>query len=1137
MPEGGRARGWEGPTDARVSALPRARAHASDPRPRARRRARAPAAMPPLARRASPRAPRAKPRGGFVRHPSRPPRLARLGKSLGASLVLLLLHCSSAARAQMGAPGVSLECPVDIDAVRLDASLGASCDPDLGDALCDRCLCDFSERLVEAGYRVTGPDAVPFQACALANVVPLQRAGLTVSGMMAVAARCTEEPACIAEIEAKHERASAEAPPPAPEETRTAVSRTPEGEVPGGLERARAASSDGPASASSDDRDRRGSVSTNAARWVGAAAAVSFAAAAPTAYHLRDRRRRRLAAKRDASPAASSVATLAFEGITCETTARCVRVAITDSTRRDEERPGASGSPARGSSDGSLTAVVARAAEAPPPPPPPPPRPGRRRERVSRRAATFSFFAAKKQTVRFRLAPRTLLRDVSGSFSRGETVAVLGPSGAGKSTLLRAISGRADASTGVRVASGRATLDGARVAPEILRETVAFVPQSDDHLSPFLTVRETVAHAAALKLPWYASAEEKRERVAGVLEDLSLTTVADSLVGRPGDADARGSSLAAFSFVSSPFLAVSLSSPFAGGCSVCPPFSGVRRCPASRASATKGGARGRGDRGGASPGGDGGGGEGDDASAPGRRFGVPKTNCVGGASDDDFAPGQSESSSSWGAPRASGVSGGERRRVACAAELVADPTAIVLDEPTSGLDAAAASSMTATLRRLARRGKIVVFSVHQPSPRVFRAMDRVVLLGPRGAGVLWRGAPGDAEAAFEAMGVGVPSEEPAGLGALGGGFRLDISEWMVEAATRPDARAKLLAAAAREETIASSSLEGRDGSSSQSSLGAAADDEDVGKGDGAGGGGIVEGAVATASGFEKKAREKSFWTDLLVLLSRHAKTTARDPSLFLAHVSVASLTALILGALYLRSPHDLAGFQNRAGGFFFTLVFFGLAGVSAADGYSADAATRTRDVRSGVHGAGAYVAAYLAVDIAALRVPPAACYTAILYHMMGLREGSGKFFTFLGVLTLFASACAAACALVATASPSRAVATLVSTFLLLLSAMFGGFLVSIESVPAAMRWLRWLSPYQYAWGAMLASEMEGEKYLFDTDLEGVAVEIEVTGRTYLDTFGVHPRTLGRDAGALGAIVVGLAALTCVAVGAAARPRA
>ena len=298
MPEGGRARGWEGPTDARVSALPRARAHASDPRPRARRRARAPAAMPPLARRASPRAPRAKPRGGFVRHPSRPPRLARLGKSLGASLVLLLLHCSSAARAQMGAPGVSLECPVDIDAVRLDASLGASCDPDLGDALCDRCLCDFSERLVEAGYRVTGPDAVPFQACALANVVPLQRAGLTVSGMMAVAARCTEEPACIAEIEAKHERASAEAPPPAPEETRTAVSRTPEGEVPGGLERARAASSDGPASASSDDRDRRGSVSTNAARWVGAAAAVSFAAAAPTAYHLRDRRRRRLAAHR-----------------------------------------------------------------------------------------------------------------------------------------------------------------------------------------------------------------------------------------------------------------------------------------------------------------------------------------------------------------------------------------------------------------------------------------------------------------------------------------------------------------------------------------------------------------------------------------------------------------------------------------------------------------------------------------------------------------------------------------------------------------------------------------------------------------------------------------------------------------------
>jgi ABC-type multidrug transport system ATPase subunit len=64
-------------------------------------------------------------------------------------------------------------------------------------------------------------------------------------------------------------------------------------------------------------------------------------------------------------------------------------------------------------------------------------------------------------------------------------------------------------------------------------------------------------------------------------------------------------------------------------------------------------------------------------------------------------------------------------------ELVTSPDVLVLDEPTSGLDAAAAASMVAvTLRGLASRGRgrVVVMSIHQPSPRSFRALDRVMLL-------------------------------------------------------------------------------------------------------------------------------------------------------------------------------------------------------------------------------------------------------------------------------------------------------------------------------------------------------------------------------------------------------------------------
>jgi hypothetical protein len=69
--------------------------------------------------------------------------------------------------------------------------------------------------------------------------------------------------------------------------------------------------------------------------------------------------------------------------------------------------------------------------------------------------------------------------------------------------------------------------------------------------------------------------------------------------------------------------------------------------------------------------------------------------------------------------------------------------------------------------------------------------------------------------------------------------------------------------------------------------------------------------------------------------------------LLVAHFTVASLTGLLLGCIYLHSPLTLAGFQNRAGGLFFTLVFFGLASISAADRIAAESAVRAREIRSG----------------------------------------------------------------------------------------------------------------------------------------------------------------------------------------------
>jgi ABC-type ATPase involved in cell division len=69
--------------------------------------------------------------------------------------------------------------------------------------------------------------------------------------------------------------------------------------------------------------------------------------------------------------------------------------------------------------------------------------------------------------------------------------------------------------------------------------------------------------------------------------------------------------------------------------------------------------------------------------------------------------------------------GGEKRRCSVAHELLIDPSLLLLDEPTSGLDSTSAMRMFRTMQALARSGRTVIASVHQPSSRGFQLLDKV----------------------------------------------------------------------------------------------------------------------------------------------------------------------------------------------------------------------------------------------------------------------------------------------------------------------------------------------------------------------------------------------------------------------------
>jgi len=81
-----------------------------------------------------------------------------------------------------------------------------------------------------------------------------------------------------------------------------------------------------------------------------------------------------------------------------------------------------------------------------------------------------------------------------------------------------------------------------------------------------------------------------------------------------------------------------------------------------------------------------------------------------------------------GDQRKRGVSGGQRKRVNLAMELLTDPPILVLDEPTSGLSSTDALSVIELLRSLADAGKTIIVTIHQPSLDAFRLFDAVAVI-------------------------------------------------------------------------------------------------------------------------------------------------------------------------------------------------------------------------------------------------------------------------------------------------------------------------------------------------------------------------------------------------------------------------
>ena len=95
-----------------------------------------------------------------------------------------------------------------------------------------------------------------------------------------------------------------------------------------------------------------------------------------------------------------------------------------------------------------------------------------------------------------------------------------------------------------------------------------------------------------------------------------------------------------------------------------------------------------------------------------------------------------------GSPLNKKISGGQRKRLNIALELIREPAVLFLDEPTSGLSSRDSENIMDLLKELTLKGKLVFVVIHQPSSDIFKMFDKLLILD-NGGYLIYNGDPID----------------------------------------------------------------------------------------------------------------------------------------------------------------------------------------------------------------------------------------------------------------------------------------------------------------------------------------------------------------------------------------------------------
>ena len=382
-----------------------------------------------------------------------------------------------------------------------------------------------------------------------------------------------------------------------------------------------------------------------------------------------------------------------------------------------------------------------------------------------------------------------------------------------------------------------------------------------------------------------------------------------------------------------------------------------------------------------------------------------------------------------------GLSGGEKKRVAIAIQLISNPKILLLDEPTSGLDSFQAMAVFQNLKVLANQEKTIIASIHQPSSALMEMVDHLVLLSE--GKTIFNGPYIDVLNYFQTMDFHCPvNYNPMD-------FIIDLVSLNYnneEALKISNKRLESLALNWR--TMESCNNNRND----------------------------------TTSIYKLETSNNSKQFSLGPLLWRSWIQNIRNTFALKIKFFTSIFFALVLGGIYSKSSNDASGIQDTIGILFFIAInqaFSNVIGIINL--FVNEKILAQKEIKSGFYGLPVYYLSKLIVEIPFTMISPLV-FGIIIYWIVGLNSLPQRFFMFLFIIILESFTAMMMGIFVSALSSSVEIATAFAPPLNIVFFLFAGVFINLKNLPVWLQFFPKISFIHWCFEALVINEFKGKKF-------------------------------------------------------------